>query len=217
VRGRGGDARLRGSVSDQVPLIKGKRVDCSGPCVVMAGGGETLDRIFFLNVDGYDAAPSSPPVHHMIIEARKVDRAPPSPCAGGAPAGTVVVKGREVTLLDCPPRTPEVDRQIMHGEGAHVEHVLGYWDENGIRYVVSVHGATDSNKSLLAQVIASIEIVERSPRALTQSRCVRAERWSQPNPSCASSQRSTDVPTIVGKSSGEKSADVLSRFQTPLS
>jgi hypothetical protein len=162
VRGRGGDARLRGSVSDQVPLIKGKRVDCSGPCVVMAGGGETLDRIFFLNVDGYDAAPSSPPVHHMIIEARKVDRAPPSPCAGGAPAGTVVVKGREVTVLDCPPRTPEVDRQIMHGEGAHVEHVLGYWDENGIRYVVSVHGATDSNKSLLAQVIASIEIVERS-------------------------------------------------------
>jgi hypothetical protein len=65
-----------------------------------------------------------------------------------------------VTLLDCPPRTPEVDRQIMHGEGAHVEHVLGYWDEHGIRYVVSVHGATDSNKSLLAHVIASIEIVE---------------------------------------------------------
>jgi hypothetical protein len=48
----------------------------------------------------------------------------------------------------------------MHGEGAHVEHVLGYWDEHGIRYVVSVHGATDSNKSLLAHVIASIEIVE---------------------------------------------------------
>jgi hypothetical protein len=56
----------------RLPLIKGKRVDCSGPCLVMAGGGETLDRIFFLNVDGYDAAPSSPPVHHMIIEARKV-------------------------------------------------------------------------------------------------------------------------------------------------
>ena len=65
-----------------------------------------------------------------------------------------------MTLLDCPPRTPDVDLQIMHGEGAHVEHVLGYWDEHGIRYVASVHGATDANTSLLKQVIASIEIVE---------------------------------------------------------
>ena len=48
----------------------------------------------------------------------------------------------------------------MHGEGAHTGHVLGYWDENGIRYVVSIHGATEPNQEFLQQIIASIEIIE---------------------------------------------------------
>jgi hypothetical protein len=127
----------------------------------MAGGGESLDRIFFLNIDGYDPpSPSSQTVHHMIVEAREIDRAPPSPCAGGSLAGTTSITGRHVAVLHCPPRTPEIEPQIMHGEGAHVEHVLGYWDENGVRYVVSVHGVTEASMGLLQHVIASIEIVE---------------------------------------------------------
>ena len=96
----------------------------------------------------------------MIVEARGLDRVPPSPCAGGAPAGTIEVFGRAVAVLHCPPLTTEVARQVTHGEGAHAEHVLGYWDEKGVRFVVSVHGATEANTSLLRAVIASIKIVQ---------------------------------------------------------
>jgi hypothetical protein len=140
----------------KLPLVGGKPVDCSDTCVVTGGN----DKIFFLNIEGYDAAPSSQAVRHMIVEAREVDRAPPSPCAGGTPTGRTTIVGREVALLDCPPRTAELERQIMHAEGAHTEHILGYWDEKGVREVVSVHGATEANTLLLRQVVASIEIVQ---------------------------------------------------------
>jgi hypothetical protein len=144
----------------KVPLVDGKPADCSGSCVVRAGGGETLDTIFFLNVEGFDRGPVSEPVRHLIVEARRIERAPPSPCYGGVPAGTFRVNGRAVMVLDCPSRTPEAEARIMHGEGAHTEHILGYWDEGGVRNVVSVHGATEQNRSLLRRVVSSIQIID---------------------------------------------------------
>jgi hypothetical protein len=135
-----------------LPLVKGKPIDCSDACVAMAG----TNRVFFLNIDGYD--PASKTIHHMIVEARAVDRVPPAPCANGIPAGSANIRGREVTVLECP-NAAKLQGQIMHGEGAHSEHVLAYWDENGVRHAVSVHGATKPNTSLVQEVIASIEIV----------------------------------------------------------
>ena len=127
----------------------------------MAGGGETLDRIFFLNVEGYGGGPSSETVRHLIVEARGIERAPLSPCFGGVPAGTFTVSGRVVMLLECPnARTPEAEIGITHGEGAHSEHLLGYWDQDGVRNVVSVHGPTEPNRSLLRRIVSSIEIIE---------------------------------------------------------
>jgi hypothetical protein len=143
----------------RLPLVSGKPIDCSGPCVSTGGSGEALDRIFFLNVEGYDGGPSET-VRHLIVEARRLERAPPSPCYGGVAAGKLKVDHREATLLDCPPLTLSAGAVIMHGEGAHARHLLGYWDEGGVRYVVSVHGSTKPHPRLLRQLVASIEIIE---------------------------------------------------------
>jgi hypothetical protein len=144
----------------RLPLVSGKPIGCSGLCVATAGSGETLDRIFFLNVEGYDGGPSSETVHHLIVEARRIERAPPSPCYGGVAAGKLKVNRQEVTLLDCPPLVLSEGAMIAHGEGAHAGHLLGYWDEGGIRDVVSVHGSTKPHRRLLRQLVASIEIIE---------------------------------------------------------
>ena len=147
----------------RLPLVAGVGVACSDSCVATAGGDATLDRVFFLQVEGYDSAEPTETVHHLVVEARRIDRAPPSPCFDGAPLGHLPVNGRDLTLLDCPTPTAEQEASIVHGEGAHASHLLGYWDANGIRNVVSVHGgATPSNRSLLQQLAASIELVNMS-------------------------------------------------------
>jgi hypothetical protein len=143
-----------------LPLIRGEPIDCDGDCIATAGGGETLDTIFFLNVQGYDREEPSEMVRHLIVEARRIERAPPRPCYEGVPAGGLRTNAREVAVLDCPPSTPKAQRAIMHGEGAHTEHLLGYWDEGGVRYAVSVHGSTKPNRRLLRQLVSSIEIIE---------------------------------------------------------
>jgi len=145
----------------RLPLIAGQPVDCLAACVGTAGGGETEAQIFVLDVDSYDdnQRPSEA-VRHLVIEARKQQDAPPNPCYQGAPAGQLEVNGLQVTLLACPPRSLEAEANMRHGEGAHAEHLLGYWDDHGIRYVVSVHGTTDDHHSLLEQLISSIQLTE---------------------------------------------------------
>jgi hypothetical protein len=143
-----------------LPLISGEPIDCDGDCLATAGGGETLDTIFFLNVQGYDSEAPSETDRHLIVEARRIERAPPSPCYESVPAGGLRTNGREVAVLDCPPSTPKAQREVMHGEGVHIEHLLGYWDEGRARYVVSVHGSTKPNRRLLRQLVSSIEIIE---------------------------------------------------------
>ena len=145
----------------RLPLIAGQAVRCSGSCVGIAGGDETEARAFVLNVEGYDGIAGSPEtVRHLVIEARKAQEAPPSPCYEGVPAGTLMANGQEVALLGCPQSSPEAEANMRHGEGIHAEHLLGYWDDHEVRYAVSVHGATDANRALLEQLVSSIELVE---------------------------------------------------------
>src|SRR4029078_11862184 len=90
----------------RVPLIGGQPIDCSGDCIAALGGDETFDTIFFLNVEEYDSDDSAA-VRHLIIEARKIERAPSNPCYDGVPAGGFDTNGRMLALLDCPPSTPK--------------------------------------------------------------------------------------------------------------
>jgi hypothetical protein len=117
-------------------------------------------RLFFLNVEGYDANAGAPEtVRHLIVEAQRAQDAPPSPCYEGVPAGALEANGQDIAVLECPPDSPQAQANIRHGEGAHIEHLLAYWDSDGVRYVVSVHGTTVGNRALLEHLISSIEII----------------------------------------------------------
>jgi hypothetical protein len=144
----------------RLPLVGGKPVDCAGSCIAIAGGEDTEARIFFLNVEGYDANESAPEaVRHLIVEARKAPDAPPNPCYGGFPAGAVRANGQDVAVLECPPDSPQAQANIRHGEGAHIEHLLAYWDADGVRYVVSVHRTAVGTRVLLEHLVSTIELV----------------------------------------------------------
>jgi hypothetical protein len=143
--------------------VNGVPVGCDDRgCVVAAGGGPTIDTIFVLDIEGFDSDEPPERIRHLMVEARRIERAPPRPCYEGVAAGKLSISGREVTLLDCPVSTARAQAAIRHGEGAHSGHLLGFWDEGGVRYVVSVHGATEQNRSLLRGVVSSIEVVGTS-------------------------------------------------------
>jgi hypothetical protein len=156
-------ARLRFAVPcpTRLPLVAGDRLSCPASCVATTAAGETEEaHIFFLNLDSYDTEPGAPEaVRHLIIEARKEEDAPQTPCYDGTPAGELDLDATQVDLIDCPPSSPEAEANNRHGQGAHAEHVVGYWDTEGVRYTVSVHGTTDDSRALLEHLIASIELV----------------------------------------------------------
>ncbi len=145
----------------RLPLVVGEPVDCSGDCIGLAGERGVEVRVFFLNVEGYDANAGAPEtIRHLIVEAQRAQDAPPRPCFEGVPAGALQASGREVALLQCPPDSPQARANIRHGEGAHVEHLLAYWDSHGIRYVVSVHRTTAGDRPLLLErLVSSIELI----------------------------------------------------------
>jgi hypothetical protein len=143
----------------RLPLVSGERVRCSGTCVGRVGEGSEVD-VFVLDVAGYDDVAGAPEiVRHLAVEAFKADEAPPSPCYEGVAAGTLDADGVEVALLDCPPSSAASEAIVRHGEGIHAGHLLGYWDSNGVRYAVSVHGVTDESSALLERLVSSVELV----------------------------------------------------------
>jgi len=96
---------------------------------------------------------------HLSIEARpEVDTAP-NPCVGGARLGNVTVGLWTATEFTCPNDSVIVQREAMHGEGAHAGHVLLEWNQNGIDYVAGAHGHTSVNRELLRQVVTSITLI----------------------------------------------------------
>ncbi|HKE75108.1 MAG TPA: hypothetical protein VKB57_15905 [Acidimicrobiales bacterium] len=147
----------------RLPLVGGERVGCAGTCVGTTGA-ESEVQVFVLDVEGYDAVAGAPDaVRHLVVEAFKADEAPPIPCYEGAAAGTAEADGVEVALLDCPPSSVALEANVQHGEGIHAGHLLGYWDSNGVRYAVSVHGVADDSGALLQRLVSSIQLVEPQP------------------------------------------------------
>jgi hypothetical protein len=145
----------------RLPLVAGEPVDCSGDCIGLAGERGAEVRGFFLSVEGYDASAGAPEtVRHLIVEALRAQDAPPSPCFEGVPAGALEANGQDIAVLECPPDSPQAQANIRHGEGAHIEHLLAYWDSQEIRYVVSVHRTTADDRPLLEQLVSSIELIE---------------------------------------------------------
>jgi len=144
-----------------VPAVAGVPATCTGSCIGTAGGDETLHQLFFYDVADFDGGESLGPVQHLAIEARRLVDAPPVACFGGAPSGGI--DDGTVRLLLCPDRdelSDESAAMIRHGEGAHAGHALGYWDLGGVRYVVSVHGTSDSSRQLIETLIAAVDLVD---------------------------------------------------------
>jgi hypothetical protein len=144
----------------RLPLVSGERVGCSGTCVGRVGERSDVD-VFVLDVAGYDDDVVGTPgiVRHLAVDAFKADDAPPSPCYEGVASGTLDADGVEVALLHCPPSSAASEANTRHGEGIHAGHLLGYWDSNGVRYAVSVHGVTDDSSALLERLVSSVELV----------------------------------------------------------
>jgi hypothetical protein len=143
-----------------LPPVDAQPADaCPETCTAQAGSQATLDTIFFLDVSNYDTSGSGP-VRHLIVEARRIERAPPDPCFGATSVGQEEAGPRVLSLLQCGASTSDAEAVIEHGEGAHAEHLLGFWDEGGVRYVVSVHGSTPPDQDLLVAVAASIDLVD---------------------------------------------------------
>jgi hypothetical protein len=144
----------------RLPLVDSEAVGCSASCVA-AVGEQSEVRIFALDVSGYDALTGSPEtVRHLAVLAFKVAEAPPSPCYDGVPAGTLHVDGVELVLVNCPPSSAASQVSNRLGEGVYAAHLLGYWDTNEVRYVVSVHRGPDGSRDLLERLVSSIELVE---------------------------------------------------------
>ena len=144
-----------------VPAVAGVPATCTRSCIGTAGGDETLHELFFYDVAEFDGGERLGPVRHLAIEARRLVDAPPVACFGGAPSGEI--DDGAVRLLACPGRdelSAESAAMIRHGEGAHTGHALGYWDVGGVRYVVSVHGTSDSSRQLVETLIAEVDLVD---------------------------------------------------------
>jgi hypothetical protein len=129
------------------------------PCVAQAGGDETLDTIFFLSIEAFEASSS---VAHLVVEARRVEKAPPVPCYKGRRSPSISAGERTLLVLTCAEKDEGADATVRHGEGAHYGHLLGYWEEAGIRYVVSVHDQGPSGRELLGAIASSIVLTERA-------------------------------------------------------
>lgn len=136
---------------------------CGTSCVGTAGGDDTLHELFFFDVTDFDGGQHLGSVRHLVIEARRLTDAPPIPCFGGVPSDQL--NNGAVSALQC----PELDdlpedaaAMIRHGEGAHTGHTLGYWDLDGVRYVVSVHGASDVSRRLIDELVAAVSPLEDS-------------------------------------------------------
>ena len=132
------------------------------PCVGTEGIGGY--PIFVLEYTGFDVPPGYVGVDgkaagHIVIEARPQPDSPPLPCVGAVGLGTLLVGQRTLTKYRCPNDSLRIQREAMHGEGAHVGHLLVEWTEAGIDYIASAHGNTTANLDLLKRLVGSVQLV----------------------------------------------------------
>ena len=140
----------------QLPTVDGAAPTCPVSCVGQAGGGDTLHEVFFLGVADFDGADRLGSTRHLVVEARRLADAPLLPCFGGVDANDAHPTMR---LLTCVESSAELQANVQHGEGAHAGHILGYWDDAGVRYSISVHGDGDQNRMLVNEVFEAISLV----------------------------------------------------------
>lgn len=144
---------------ERVPTVHGAAAMCPTTYVPSAG-----DPIFFCDIGGFDVPANyrgvdDRPLGHLIIEASRAADSPARPCFDGVATGSAVAGPWHVRLFECPGPSLRAEREIRHGEGAHVHHVLAQWWSGGISYVASAHGHTHTNRDLLMTMVRSIRLV----------------------------------------------------------
>ena len=137
------------------------------PCVGLEGSPPYA--IFGLEFSGFDVPADyigvdGKPEGHLVVEARPDTDSPPDPCIGATRLGEIAVGRWTVTEFNCPEDSVIVQREAMHGEGAHAGHLLFEWNEDGVDYLASAHGHTSVNRDLLRNVVRSMELVQPSSR-----------------------------------------------------
>jgi hypothetical protein len=163
--------RLRFAVPcpTQVPARAGMGMSCPrpqgaalGPCLGLEGAPPY--PVFGLDLSGFDVPADYVGVDgkalgHLVVEARPHVDSPPNPCVGGTVLGNVALGLWTPTELTCPNAGVMVQREAMHGEGAHAGHLLFEWNQDGIEYIASAHGPTRVNRELLRQVVTSMTLI----------------------------------------------------------
>ena len=145
----------------RVPRVGGAPASCEGGCVSRGGAEETLHELFSFDVADFVGGEALGPVRHVRLEARRLQDVPPVACYDGVPADAEAPDVRPgATVLHCPDATAESQANTRHGEGAHAGHLLAYWDQDGVRYVVSVHGTSSAAERLLSQLAQNIDVVD---------------------------------------------------------
>jgi hypothetical protein len=153
----------------RVPARAGQGMSCPPPYGAMVAACVGLEgsppyAVFALEVSGFDVprgyvGVDGKAIGHLIVEARPQADSPPRPCIGGEQLGNVFVGRWTASEWRCPNDSVLVQREAMHGEGAHVGHLLLEWSQDGIDYVASAHGPTAANLDLLRRLVASMTLI----------------------------------------------------------
>ena len=85
--------------------------------------------------------------------------APRTPASAPSASGASAVGPWTATEYTCPNNSVIVQREAMHGEGAHAGHLLLEWNQDGIDYLASAHGHTATNLALLKQLVSSMTLI----------------------------------------------------------
>ena len=153
----------------RVPAVGGQGMSCPpprgampAPCVGLEG--QPPYPIFALELSGFDVPSDYVGVDgkangHLVVEARPKRDSPPHPCIGAKRLGRVTVGHWSATEYTCPNDSVIVQREAMHGEGAHAGHLLLEWNQDGIDYLASAHGHTATNLTLLKQLVSSMTLI----------------------------------------------------------
>ena len=138
------------------------RVSALPRCVWLEGA--TPYPVFGMEFSGFDVpvgyvGVDGKAIGHVVIEARLQRNSPTTPCIGSVKLGTVVVAGVTAAEYRCPGDSLRIQREAMHGEGAYAGHLILESKRRGVDYIVSAHGYTTENLTLLKQLVRSSDLV----------------------------------------------------------
>ena len=128
-------------------------VDCDQPGCVYVGA--MAIQFTFSGPPGYVGIPNENGNHLFVLEARagRERTAGFLGCPGGLNVGSVAVRGRTGSWVRCP-----------GGSTMNSGHVMLVWTEHGVRYAVSLHSDTFTNRVLAAAVAGGLEPITPAGR-----------------------------------------------------